>query len=156
MKTSEIVKKYQVPSRTRKGVKYTVSKDKKGDFSCSCPRWIQTSPRKDCAHIKFVKTGQMEDTAMAKKRKLARKNGEPITAAKTTRGTLIRLLQKHVGKMVALKAIHAEVKRVKGWDDDDRVTRKVKAAVKSVKGWAESHDFKFVNSGSGMKFQKAA
>ena len=30
---------------------YKVTRDGKGQWSCSCPAWIYTSPRKDCKHI---------------------------------------------------------------------------------------------------------
>ena len=52
------------------GTKYTVSKNKKGGMECSCPRWINTSPRKDCKHILSVLTGkpiQKETKVKAKK-----------------------------------------------------------------------------------------
>jgi hypothetical protein len=40
------------------GKKYTVSKTKAGKMECSCPRWTNTSPRKNCKHILSVLTGK--------------------------------------------------------------------------------------------------
>ena len=34
---------------------YTVAKDMKGKYACSCPAWIyQRGTRKDCKHIKAL------------------------------------------------------------------------------------------------------
>lgn len=91
-----------------------------------------------------------------KAKKVAKKANPSILAVKTTRAALINLLKKNVGKLVAMKAIHAEVKRVKGWDDPKLVAKKVAKQQKSVANWAKQHEFKLVASTSGMKFQKAA
>lgn len=40
------------------GKKYTVSKTKTGKMECSCPRWVNSSPRKNCKHILSVLTGK--------------------------------------------------------------------------------------------------
>lgn len=37
-------------------VSYVVAKDRDGNWACSCPRWIFTTPRKDCKHISHVQT----------------------------------------------------------------------------------------------------
>lgn len=151
----KFVKQVKVPSQTDPKKSYTVSFDAKGNASCSCKRWVSTSPRVDCKHIKSVQSGkklQSKEKVMAAAKK-ARKNRKSIVEAPTTRGTLIRLLMKQKNKLVAMKAIYAEVKKVKGWDDDKRVQSKVKAVISSVKAWAGQHDFKLVTSSNGLKLQ---
>ncbi len=154
----KFVKRVQVPSQTNPKTKYTVSKDDKGKWSCNCDRWTKTSPRKDCKHITAVRTGKPLPTKeqVMKAKKAAKKANPSILAVKTTRAALINILKKNAGKLVAMKAIHAEVKRVKGWDDPELITKKVKRQQKSVAEWAKQHEFKLVSSSSGMKFQPEA
>ena len=40
------------------GNKYTVTKTKNGKMECSCPRWIHTTPRKNCKHILSALSGK--------------------------------------------------------------------------------------------------
>jgi hypothetical protein len=35
---------------------YTVAVDDEGDYGCSCIGWTRHVPRRDCRHIKMVKT----------------------------------------------------------------------------------------------------
>ncbi|MDH4164757.1 MAG: SWIM zinc finger family protein [Nitrospirota bacterium] len=47
------VSKVQVVGST--GKVYTIAKDEKGNYSCSCPAWIfQRGERKACKHIKSL------------------------------------------------------------------------------------------------------
>ena len=42
-------------SESREDKIYTVALDKKGKWSCSCPRWTQNASRPECKHIKYIK-----------------------------------------------------------------------------------------------------
>jgi hypothetical protein len=35
---------------------YTISESMKGEWSCSCPAWIYSTPRHDCKHISEIKS----------------------------------------------------------------------------------------------------
>ena len=51
--TSKWISKVKVVGST--GNIYTVVKDRKGQYACSCPAWIyQRNGRKDCKHIKSI------------------------------------------------------------------------------------------------------
>lgn len=42
-------------SESRPDKMYTVALNKKGVWSCGCPRWTMNASRPDCKHIKFIK-----------------------------------------------------------------------------------------------------
>lgn len=46
---------YEIQSESRSNVSYVIAKDQHGRWACSCPRWIYTTPRQDCKHIRHVK-----------------------------------------------------------------------------------------------------
>jgi predicted nucleic acid-binding Zn finger protein len=43
---------------------YTVALNKKGVWSCGCPRWTMNRNRPDCKHIKFVKAMREQKTTV--------------------------------------------------------------------------------------------
>lgn len=106
------------------GNKYTVSKSKDGKMGCSCPRWINTSPRKDCKHIKAALAGKFEVKSEVKKEKtMAKKVTKSLSgeikqavnavlsivtkkpSAGWTREKLFSTLEEKFGKRTILSAI---------------------------------------------------
>jgi len=51
----QYVRQYRAPSRSTDKL-YKVSVTDKGEWECDCPAWKFRSPRRDCHHIKSVKT----------------------------------------------------------------------------------------------------
>lgn len=39
---------------------YTVAKDDRGQYACSCLGWTRHIPRKDCRHIRYIREQQPE------------------------------------------------------------------------------------------------
>jgi hypothetical protein len=68
-KTDKWVQRWKVP-RSSGGGDWTVAVDADGNWGCNCPRWIFTTPRKDCDHIRRVKEGEftVEDVKKAEYR----------------------------------------------------------------------------------------
>lgn len=53
--TSNYVECYEVSSHSNPDRSYVVSKNRRGTWACSCPRWIfQKGHREDCKHINEV------------------------------------------------------------------------------------------------------
>lgn len=42
-------------SESKPDLIYTVALNKKGEWSCSCPRWTKNASRPVCKHIAFIK-----------------------------------------------------------------------------------------------------
>lgn len=57
------IKQWQVPSSTGSGT-WTVSLDKNGAYSCSCPRW--KFKREDCKHIQDARGGGYDNNMVNK------------------------------------------------------------------------------------------
>lgn len=129
------------------GKSYKVSQLKDGKFSCSCERWINTTPRKDCKHIISLKTGK----PVPKATKKVRSNGS-LLSRKTTRAAVISLLLQHKNKTVAMPVVIATVKKTKGFDTKT-ATAKINSRRKQFSAFAKSHGFQFVASSNGLKFQ---
>lgn len=45
-----------VQSESKAGTIYTVALNKKGVWSCGCPRWTMNKSRPDCKHITHIKS----------------------------------------------------------------------------------------------------
>jgi len=48
------VETYRVPSETFYKFAYVVALNASNEWSCSCPAWIYSEPRKNCKHIRRV------------------------------------------------------------------------------------------------------
>jgi hypothetical protein len=53
---------YGVQSESRASVIYTVALNKKGVWSCGCPRWTMNKTRPDCKHILYIKKMREQKT----------------------------------------------------------------------------------------------
>lgn len=90
---------------------------------------------------------------IVKKAKRVSKPTRNILQAKTTRATMILLLQKNKGKAVSFSVIRAAVAKVKGWDDAKKIASRVKKHTKSVSTWAAQHDMKLNATATTLRLQ---
>ena len=64
------VERWVVPSESGNG-EYIVSKDKDGNYACSCIGWTRHFPRRDCKHIDYVRCGGATTLSQASINRLA-------------------------------------------------------------------------------------